>query len=48
VDETGSAAAAQTITSVERAADVLLLFGRARSRTLGITEIADELGMSKA
>ncbi|MGH3419353.1 MAG: IclR family transcriptional regulator [Streptosporangiaceae bacterium] len=37
-----------TITSVERAADVLLLFARAGSRTLGITEIADELGMSKA
>lgn len=40
--------AAQTITSVERAADVLLLFARVRTRTLGITEISDELGMSKA
>jgi DNA-binding IclR family transcriptional regulator len=55
VEETGSESApaendtaAQTITSVERAADVLLLFGRVRSRTLGITEIADQLGMSKA
>lgn len=43
-----SAAGGQTLTSVERAADVLLLFARARSRTLGITEIAAELGMSKA
>lgn len=38
----------QTIASVERAADVLLLFARARTQTLGVTEIADELRMSKA
>lgn len=43
----GQIAAGATITSVERAADVLLLFARAGSWTLGITEIAAELGMSK-
>lgn len=47
-EETGAASAGQTMTSVERAADVLLLFGRVPSRTLGITEIAHELAMSKA
>ncbi len=47
-EETATAPSGQVITSVERAADVLLLFGRVSSRTLGITEIADELGMSKA
>lgn len=48
MDEAGGGASGQTVTSVERAADVLLLFARAGSRTLGITEIADELAMSKA
>lgn len=38
----------QTIAAVERAADVLMLFARAKTHTLGITEIADELDMSKA
>lgn len=38
----------QTITSVERAADVMLLFARADSPTLGVTEIADQLALSKA
>lgn len=47
-DETVTASSGQPATSVERAADVLLLFGRAASRTLGITEIAGELAMSKA
>lgn len=47
-DETAAASSGQTMTSVERAADVLLLFGRTASRTLGITEIAEELAMSKA
>ncbi len=46
--EIAVAPAAETVTSVERAADVLLLFGRVPSRTLGITELAAELGMSKA
>jgi DNA-binding IclR family transcriptional regulator len=40
--------AAQTVATVERAADVLLHFARATSPTLGVTEIADDLGMSKA
>lgn len=38
----------QTIATVERAVDVLLLFTRRRSATLGVTEIANELAMSKA
>ncbi|WP_326552088.1 IclR family transcriptional regulator [Micromonospora sp. NBC_01813] len=37
-----------TIAAVERAADVLLLFGRMPGDDLGVTEIADELGLSKA
>ncbi|MFI6322826.1 IclR family transcriptional regulator [Nonomuraea sp. NPDC050556] len=42
--ETGS----QTVATVERAADILLLFAETASATLGVTEIADSLGMSKA
>jgi IclR family transcriptional regulator, acetate operon repressor len=38
----------QTIATVERAIDVLALFTRTDSRTLGVTEIAGELGLSKA
>ncbi len=38
----------QTIAAVERAADVLLLFGRSRQAQLGVTEIGRELGMPKA
>jgi IclR family transcriptional regulator, acetate operon repressor len=38
----------QTIATVERAVDVLMLFTRRRSATLGVTEIANELAMSKA
>jgi IclR family transcriptional regulator, acetate operon repressor len=38
----------RVITSVERAADVLLLFTRASSEDLGVTEIASELALSKA
>lgn len=38
----------QTIATVERAADVLLLFSKCGEPNLGITEIARELGMSKA
>jgi IclR family acetate operon transcriptional repressor len=38
----------ETIAAVERAADVLMLFARAKTHTLGITEIAEELDMSKA
>ncbi|WP_436775848.1 IclR family transcriptional regulator [Yinghuangia sp. YIM S09857] len=38
----------QTVAVVERAADVLLHFCETRSADLGITEIADALGLSKA
>lgn len=38
----------RTITAVERAADVLALFTRTRRPALGVTEIATELGLSKA
>ncbi len=37
-----------TIATVERAADVLLLFAEAPGPDLGVTEIADALGLSKA
>lgn len=38
----------QTIAAVERAVDVLLLFGSLGRGDLGVTEISAELGMSKA
>lgn len=38
----------QSIATVERALDVLLLFGRAAKSDRGVTEIAAELGISKA
>lgn len=38
----------QTITSIERASDVLTLFADTRGPTLGVTEIANALGLSKA
>lgn len=37
----------QSASTVERAADVLVLFAEAGVRTLGVTEIADKLGLSK-
>ncbi|NVI92755.1 IclR family transcriptional regulator [Actinomadura sp. BRA 177] len=37
----------QSTTTVERAADVLVLFTETETRTLGVTEIADALGLSK-
>ncbi|MDL4772532.1 IclR family transcriptional regulator [Actinomadura xylanilytica] len=37
----------QSATTVERAADVLVLFTAPGARTLGVTEIADVLGLSK-
>ncbi|MFA1550281.1 IclR family transcriptional regulator [Actinomadura chokoriensis] len=37
----------QSASTVERAADVLVLFAEAGRRTLGVTEIADALGLSK-
>ncbi|MFF3669378.1 IclR family transcriptional regulator [Microtetraspora malaysiensis] len=41
-------ASSQTVATVERAADVLVLFAEPGSVTLGVTEIAEKLGMSKA
>ncbi len=38
----------QSIAAVERAIDVLLLFGRSNRADLGVTEISGELGLSKA
>jgi IclR family transcriptional regulator, acetate operon repressor len=38
----------ESSSGVERALDVLRCFGRSRQATLGVTEIADELGLSKA
>ncbi|WP_241518885.1 IclR family transcriptional regulator [Streptomyces sp. CB03238] len=38
----------RSIAAVERAMDVLLLFGRAGRPDLGVTEIAQELGITKA
>ncbi|HEX7404378.1 MAG TPA: helix-turn-helix domain-containing protein, partial [Candidatus Nanopelagicaceae bacterium] len=38
----------QMIATVERAADVLLLFSNTFSRDLGVTDIAEKLGLSKA
>ncbi|MFJ4773107.1 IclR family transcriptional regulator [Streptomyces uncialis] len=40
-------AAGQTATTVERSADVLLLFAEPGAATLGVTEIAGHLGLSK-
>lgn len=53
VDETASngedrESVGQTIATVERAADVLVHFVESDQSTLGITEIADALGLSKA
>ncbi len=42
------ATTSQTIATVDRAIDVLMLFTSAKSLTLGVTEIAHELGLSKA
>jgi IclR family transcriptional regulator, acetate operon repressor len=38
----------QGVGSVDRAIDVLMLFGRSMQPSLGVTEIAHELGMSKS
>lgn len=39
---------APSIGAVDRAVDVLMLFGRSLQPSLGVTEIADELGMPKS
>jgi DNA-binding IclR family transcriptional regulator len=38
----------QTVASIDRALDVLIFFGEADRPTLGVTEIAEGLGLSKA
>src|SRR6478735_6644982 len=42
------AAGGSTVGAVDRAVDVLLLFGRSLQPALGVTEIAQELGMPKS
>lgn len=44
----GTPGGSQSIAAVERAIDVLLLFGSQNRTNLGVTEIAGELGLSKA
>ncbi|MCM6771936.1 IclR family transcriptional regulator [Nocardia sp. CDC159] len=46
--ETDSDNQSRSIAAVERAMDVLLLFGRSGRPDLGVTEIATELGITKA
>jgi DNA-binding IclR family transcriptional regulator len=46
--EDGQPGQAATASGVERALDVLMLFVRAQTPTLGVTEIADKLRVSKA
>jgi DNA-binding IclR family transcriptional regulator len=46
--EQTSPAGSQTIATVERAADVLTMFARSEDTTLGVTEISQSLGLSKA
>lgn len=48
VSKSGEESGSQSIAAVERAVDVLLLFGRSASQSLGVTEIAEELTMPKA
>lgn len=43
-----SSSGSQTVATVERAADILVLFTESDSSTLGVTEIAEKLGTSKA
>lgn len=38
----------KTVVAIERAADILLHFGRSDRADLGVTDIANDLGMSKA
>jgi len=48
VSVTESESPSRSIAAVERAMDVLLLFGRSGRADLGVTEIATELGITKA
>jgi IclR family acetate operon transcriptional repressor len=45
---TASTSAGRSVTTIERAVDVLFLFAEHPQPTLGVTEIAQELGISKA
>lgn len=45
---TATRSAERNVAAIERAADVLFLFARSEARTLGVTEIASTLGISKA
>ncbi|MFI6866046.1 IclR family transcriptional regulator [Nocardia sp. NPDC050406] len=46
--DTEAESQSRSIAAVERAMDVLLLFGRTGRPDLGVTEIANELGLTKA
>lgn len=48
VDEASTETTARTLSGVERALDVLMLFSRTSSPTLGVSEIARRLHLSKA
>lgn len=48
MSKTAAKGQGQTIAAVERAVDVLNLFAESGEPTLGVTEIAQELGLSKA
>ncbi len=48
IDRGAAAPPSQSIAAVERAIDVLLLFGSQNRTNLGVTEISGELGLSKA
>jgi DNA-binding IclR family transcriptional regulator len=48
VTDDDAPAAGQTIAGIERALDVLSLFGESEIASLGVTEIAQSLGLSKA
>ncbi len=43
-----SSQGSESSSAVERALDVLRCFGRSGQATLGVTEIAEEVGLSKA
>jgi IclR family acetate operon transcriptional repressor len=48
VESTTNRSTERNVAAIERAADVLFLFARSEARTLGVTEIASTLGISKA
>lgn len=48
IDPAEAAPATTNVAAVDRAVDILLLFGRSLHSSLGVTEIAHELGMPKS